>query len=443
MMGRAVSDDNAEQLDQQRFREGRTRKVRPSRVSAGLFILTHREFDMTIATHPFDALMNITARPPTVFVRGEGSYLWDDSGKRYLDFIQGWAVNCLGHSPPQIAEALAAQAKLLLTPSPAFYNGPSLKLAKALTDHSCFDQVFFTNSGAEANEGAIKLARKYGALHKNGAYEIVTFEGGFHGRTLATMSASGKKAFEPLFEPKVPGFPKAKLNDLASVKRLINDKTIGVMLEPIQGEAGVWPATDQFLRDLRALTKEHGLLLIFDEIQTGMGRTGKLFHYEHAGIEPDIMTLGKGIGGGVPLAALLATDAASCFEHGDQGGTFNGNPLMCAAGLAVLQCIGTPDFLKSVADTGLFLASELQRISARHGLGEVRGRGLLLALDLKHPIAASIVAQAFEDGVLLNAPRPDALRFMPALNVSKGEIADMIDALDAILSKMGAARRVA
>ncbi len=398
---------------------------------------------MTIATHPFDALMNITARPPTVFVRGEGSYLWDDSGKRYLDFIQGWAVNCLGHSPPQIAEALAAQAKLLLTPSPAFYNGPSLKLAKALTDHSCFDQVFFTNSGAEANEGAIKLARKYGALHKNGAYEIVTFEGGFHGRTLATMSASGKKAFEPLFEPKVPGFPKAKLNDLASVKRLINDKTIGVMLEPIQGEAGVWPATDQFLRELRALTKEHGLLLIFDEIQTGMGRTGKLFHYEHAGIEPDIMTLGKGIGGGVPLAALLATDAASCFEHGDQGGTFNGNPLMCAAGLAVLQCVGTPDFLKSVVDTGLFLASELQRISARHGLGEVRGRGLLLALDLKHPIGASIVAQALADGVLLNSPQPDALRFMPALNVTREEIAVMIDCLDAILTKMGAARRVA
>jgi acetylornithine/N-succinyldiaminopimelate aminotransferase len=398
---------------------------------------------MTIATHPFDALMNITARPPTVFVRGEGSYLWDDSGKRYLDFIQGWAVNCLGHSPPQIAEALAAQAKLLLTPSPAFYNGPSLKLAKALTDHSCFDQVFFTNSGAEANEGAIKLARKYGALHKNGAYEIITFEGGFHGRTLATMSASGKKAFEPLFEPKVPGFPKAKLNDLASVKRLINAKTIGVMLEPIQGEAGVWPATDQFLHELRALTKEHGLLLIFDEIQTGMGRTGKLFHYEHAGIEPDIMTLGKGIGGGVPLAALLATDAASCFEHGDQGGTFNGNPLMCAAGLAVLQCVGAPDFLKSVADTGLFLASELQRISARHGLGEVRGRGLLLALDLKHPIGASIVAQALADGVLLNSPQPDALRFMPALNVTREEITEMIEGLDAILTKMGAARRVA
>jgi len=398
---------------------------------------------MTIATHPFDALMDITVRPPAVFVRGEGSWLWDDTGKRYLDFVQGWAVNCLGHSPLCIADALAAQSKLLLTPSPAFYNAPSLKLAQALVANSCFDQVFFANSGAEANEGAIKLARKYGALHKNGAHEIISFAGGFHGRTLATMSASGKKAFEPLFEPKVPGFRKAQLNDVGSVERLINNKTVAVMLEPIQGEAGVWPATDQFLQQLRALTTQHGLLLIFDEIQTGMGRTGKLFHYEHAGIEPDIMTLGKGIGGGVPLAALLATEQASCFEHGDQGGTFNGNPLMCAAGLAVLEQVVTPKFLQATVETGLYLESELQRLSARHGLGEVRGRGLLLALDLKLPIGASIVAQAFEQGLLLNSPQPDALRFMPALNVSREEIDAMIDGLDGILTKAGAARLVA
>src|SRR3954471_5240387 len=246
---------------------------------------------MTNTTDPFEALMDITARPQAVFVRGEGGYLWDDSGKRYLDFVQGWAVNCLGHSPKLIADALAAQAKLLLTPSPAFYNGPSLALAKALVDRSCFDQVFFANSGGEANEGAIKLARKYGALHKNGAYEIITFEGGFQGRTLATMSASGKKAFEPLFEPKVPGFPKARLNDIGSVEALISDKTVAIMLEPIQGEAGVWPATDKFLQQLQTLTTKQGLLLIVDEIQTGMGRTGKLFDYEHADILPDIMTL--------------------------------------------------------------------------------------------------------------------------------------------------------
>jgi acetylornithine/N-succinyldiaminopimelate aminotransferase len=398
---------------------------------------------MTIAAHPFDALMDITARPKVVFVRGEGSWLWDDTGKRYLDFIQGWAVNCLGHSPPVVAEALSAQAKRLITPSPAYYNDASLKLANALVAQSCFDQVFFANSGAEANEGAIKLARKYGALHRNGAYEIITFEGGFHGRTLATMSASGKKAFEPLFEPKVKGFRKAQLNDLASVKQLINANTVAIMLEPIQGEAGVWSATDQFLRELRALTTEHDLLLIFDEIQTGMGRTGKLFHYQHAEIEPDIMTLGKGIGGGVPLAALLATEQASCFEHGDQGGTFNGNPLMCAAGSAVLAEVSKPEFLKAAADAGLFLESELQKLSARHGLGEVRGRGLLLALDLKLPIGPALVAQALPAGLLLNSPQPDALRFMPALNVTRAEISEMIDGLDAILTKAGAARRVA
>ncbi|WP_316158819.1 MULTISPECIES: acetylornithine transaminase [unclassified Bradyrhizobium] len=398
---------------------------------------------MLTASHPYDALMEITARPRTVFVQGKGSWLWDDDGKRYLDFIQGWAVNSLGHAPLELASALASQAARLITPSPAYFNDTSLQFAKALVDRSCFDQVFFTNSGAEANEGAIKLARKYGALRKNGAYEIITFEGGFHGRTLATMSASGKKAFEPLFEPKVPGFPKARLNDIASVEALISDKTVAIMLEPIQGEAGVWPATDSFLQQLRALTTRHGLLLIVDEIQTGMGRTGKLFGYEHADVLPDIMTLGKGIGGGVPLAALLATDAASCFEHGDQGGTFNGNPLMCAAGLAVLDVIEKPEFLKAVADNGIYLESELQRISARHGLGEARGRGLLLALDVIRPIAPAIVAHAFELGLLLNAPRPDALRFMPALNVTRDEIAAMIDTLDGILTEVGAARCVA
>jgi acetylornithine/N-succinyldiaminopimelate aminotransferase len=397
---------------------------------------------MNIAVDPFDALMEFTARPPLVFTRGQGSWLWDSAGKRYLDFIQGWAVNSFGHAPPLIAHALTEQAQLLLTPSPAYHNVPSLELAKALVANSTFDQVLFANSGSEANEAAIKLARKYGDLYRNGAYEIITFEGGFHGRTLAAMSASGKKAFEPLFEPKVPGFPKAKLNDIDSVKRLIGDNTVAVMLEPIQGEAGVWPATDAFLQELRALTHAHGLLLIFDEIQTGMGRTGKLFHYQHTGVTPDIMTLGKGIGGGVPLAAVLATDAVSCFEHGDQGGTYNGNPLMCAVGLAVTQAVAQPGFLKSVTETGNHLAGELQRISARHGLGEVRGRGLLLALDLKLPIAGTIVALALEGGLLLNAPRPDTLRFMPALNVTPAEIAEMITRLDAILGKLGAARRV-
>jgi acetylornithine/N-succinyldiaminopimelate aminotransferase len=391
---------------------------------------------MNIHTYATHTLMEITARPSTVFVKGEGSWLWDHNGKRYLDFVQGWAVNCLGHSPAAVADAISRQARELITPSPAYYNNIAIELAARLTKLSGLDQVFFTNCGAEANEGAIKLARKYGALHRDGAYEIVTFDGAFHGRTLATMSASGKKAFEPLFEPKVPGFPKAQLNDMDSVRRCIGPKTVAIMIEPIQGEAGVLPATDQFLRELRSFTQERGLLLILDEIQTGIGRTGKMFHYEHVWIKPDVLTLGKGLGGGVPLAALLATKAASCFAHGDQGGTFNGNPLMCAAGIAVLGEVSPESFLGSVTEKGEVLTASLADLAKRYRLGEMRGRGLLQALALGKPVAAKITAKAFEAGLLLNAPQPDSLRFMPSLTVAQSEIEQMVAILDEILRDM-------
>ena len=391
---------------------------------------------MTTTALPTHALMNITSRPPSVFVKGKGSYLWDIDAKRYLDFVQGWAVNCLGHSPAVISDTISRQAQTLLTPSPAYYNDTAIELAQRLVQLSGLAQVFFTNSGAEANEGAIKLARKFGAKHRGGAYEIITFDGGFHGRTLAAMSASGKAAFEPLFEPKVPGFPKARLNDLASVEGLIGPKTVAVMLEPIQGEAGVFPASDGFLRALRSLTAKHGLLLILDEIQTGIGRTGRMFHYEHVGIHPDILTLGKGIGGGVPLGAVLASEAASCFEHGDQGGTYNGNPLMCAVGLAVLAEVGRQGFLEGVAESGRLLERTLLGLAGRHGLGEVRGRGLLQALDLGRPVAVAVAARAFEAGLLVNAPRADALRLMPALNVTRGEIEEMARILDGVLERV-------
>jgi acetylornithine/N-succinyldiaminopimelate aminotransferase len=377
--------------------------------------------------------MDITHRPASVFVKGDGSWLWDQAGKRYLDFVQGWAVNCLGHSPNVIANALQSQAQRLITPSPAYYNDQGLALAEKLAKLSGLDQVFFANSGAEANEGAIKLARKYGARHRDGAWRIVTFDGGFHGRTLATMSASGKKAFEPLFEPKVPGFDKAKLNDMASVVKLTGPETVAIMLEPIQGEAGVMPATDGFLRELRGFTEARGLLLILDEIQTGIGRTGKLFHYQHAGIEPDILTLGKGLGGGVPLSALLASSKASCFEHGDQGGTFNGNPLMCAVGSAVLETVAAPGFLARVVAASKLLTTELEGLSRRYRLGGVRGRGLLQALDLGRPAGPAIVAAAFESGLLINSPRPDTLRFMPSLTVGNDEIEAMIELLDSAI----------
>ncbi len=391
---------------------------------------------MELEDFPLHALMEITSRPRLVFVRGEGSWIWDHTGRKYLDFVQGWAVNSLGHSPRAIAEALAAQAATLVNPSPAFWNAPSARLAKQLVDHSCFQRVFFTNSGAEANEGAIKLARKWGAKFRDGAYEIVTFDHAFHGRTLATMAASGKAGWDALFEPKVPGFPKAQLNDLASVERVVGARTVAVMLEPIQGEAGVLMATDGFLRDLRELTSARQLLLIVDEIQTGMGRTGRLFGYEHSGIEPDIMTLGKGIGGGVPLAALLAKEEVCCFDHGDQGGTFNGNPLMTAVGCAVMDALLAPGFLESVTQRGRELTDGLKELSAKHSLGEVRGRGLLVALDLGRPVGAKVVDAAREAGLLLNSPRPATLRFMPALTISAGEIHAMLATLDEVLGQV-------
>jgi len=390
---------------------------------------------MNFTDFPAQTLMEITARPPLVFVRGEGSWLWDHAGKRYLDFVQGWAVNCLGHSPKLIANVLIEQSRKLITPSPAFYNEPSILLAQRIVKHSGFHRVFFTNSGAEANEGAIKLARKWGTKNKGGAYEIITFEDAFHGRTLATMSASGKPQFKDLFEPKVPGFPKARLNDLGSVEKLITDKTVGIMLEPIQGESGVVIATDAFLRDLRELSRKRGLLLIVDEIQTGVGRTGRLWGYEHAGIAPDIMTLGKGLGGGVPLAALVATEAVSCFEHGDQGGTFNGNPLMTAVGCAVMDVMVSPGFLETVTARGAYLMKGLAALSARKGLGEVRGRGLLVALDLKRDIGSKVSDLARDNGLLLNSPRPNLLRFMPALNLSQDEIDAMLGMLETALER--------
>lgn len=384
------------------------------------------------------SLMFITPRPEILFERGAGSWLHDAEGKAYLDFVQGWAVNCLGHAPVEIRDALVAQAGKLINPSPAFYNGPMIELAGLLTRHSCFDRVFFANTGAEANEGAIKLARKWGRLHRNGAYQIITFEHSFHGRTLATMSASGKPGWDTLYAPQVPGFPKAKLNDLASVEALIGADTVAVMLEPVQGEGGVIPAEPEFLRGLRELTRAHGILLIVDEVQSGMGRTGRLFAHQHAGIEPDIMTLAKGIGGGVPLAALLSTEAVACFEAGDQGGTYNGNPLMTAAGVAVLRRLLEPGFLEGVVARGEYLASRLRELIQRHGLKGERGSGLLRALVLDDDRAPDIVKAALVAepvGLLLNAPRPNLLRFMPALTVTEAEIDQMCDILDRLLAR--------
>ena len=388
-----------------------------------------------IDTH---AVMFITQRPDVIMVEGKGSWLTDNNGKRYLDFLQGWAVNCLGHSNAGMIEALNAQAKKLINPSPAFYNEPMIGLSNLLTENSCFDKVFFANSGAEANEGAIKLARKWGQLHKNGAFEIITFDHSFHGRTIATMSASGKPGWDTMFAPQVAGFPKADLNDLDSVKKLVTDKTVAVMLEPVQGEGGVIPSTKEFMLELRKFTKENNILLIADEVQAGCGRTGTLFAYQQYGIEPDIMTLGKGIGGGVPLAALMATNAAACFVPGDQGGTYNGNPLMTAVGISVIEQLLAPGFLDSVKAKGELLKSELLKLVVEFNLEGERGEGLLRALMLGKDTGGKLVELARDrspEGLLINSPRPNLLRFMPALNVSEAEILQMCGMLRELLKQ--------
>jgi len=380
-------------------------------------------------SHDLRRIMKVADRPPLVMVEGKGSWLWDSEGRKYLDFVQGWAVNCLGHSPDIILDALNDQARRLLNCSPAYYNEPMARLATLIADSTGLDEVFLCNSGAEANEGAIKLARKWGSRHRGGAFEIVTMEHGFHGRTLATMAASGKPGWDTLFRPKVPGFPKVPLGDLEAVRKAVTPETVAVMLEPIQGEAGVFVAADDWLRDLRKLTRDLGILLILDEIQTGIGRTGRMYGYEHAGIEPDIVTLGKGLGGGTPIAALVASAGASVFEYGDQGGTFNGNALMAAVGCAVVTAVRAPGFLDSVATSGRYLAERLGALAAELGHGEVRGRGLLVALQLQGRDATKVARAALDRGLLINAPRPDTLRFMPSLTVSRDEIDGMLERL--------------
>jgi acetylornithine/N-succinyldiaminopimelate aminotransferase len=379
----------------------------------------------------------VTARRPTaVMTKGEGSWLFDCEGRRYLDFVQGWAVNCLGHSPSLLRDTIARQAGELLNCGPGFFNARAAEAAELIARHSFGDRVFFANSGAEANEGAIKLARKWG--QKRGAHEIITMEGGFHGRTLATMSATGKPQWKDLFEPKVAGFVKVPLNDIAAVEAAITPQTVAVMLELVQGESGVWPASTEFLARLRELTQRRGLLLIVDEIQTGVGRTGALFAYQDSGIEPDIMTLGKGLGGGLPAAALVTTQKFCVFEPGDQGGTFNGGALICAAISAIVAAVAQPVFLAQVRQSGALLSQRLRELSAKHGLGEVRGRGLLIALELKGVVGSAVVRAALDRGLLLNAPREDTLRFMPALNVTASEIEQAVALLDEAISASAA-----
>jgi acetylornithine/N-succinyldiaminopimelate aminotransferase len=379
------------------------------------------------------ALMQLVDRPPSAMLRGRGSYLWDERGTRYLDFVQGWAVNCLGHSPQLIKSAIEAQLERVINVGPAYHNQPALLLAEQLAKTSQLERVFFLCTGAEANEGAVKLARKWGQKHKGGAYEVITTGESFHGRTLAMMAASGKPGFDSLFPPAVPGFRKVPFGDIEAVTAALSDATVAVMVEPIQGEAGVVLPPAGYLQALRTLCDHRGLLLIADEIQTGIARTGPLYAHQADGVLPDIMTLGKGLGGGLPLSALLCRDQVACFEPGDQGGTFAAHALLCAVGLAVLEHVNEPAEVTRRAARAALLAQSLGQLAARHGLA-LRGRGFLWALVLPEERAKSVRERAFDNGLLLNAARPNVLRLMPSLEVSSAEIAEMAELLSRALS---------
>ena len=376
--------------------------------------------------------MSCFRRQPMVLVRGEGTRIWDDTGKEYLDFVAGWAVDNLGHSHPAIADAVAEQARVLVQTSNQFYTVPQLELAEVLVENSCLDRVFFGNSGAEANEGAVKLARKYGKLHRNGAYEVITAGNSFHGRTLATWSATGKPHDEDPFQPLPVGFVHVPYGDLDAITGVTTDRTAAVMLEPVQGEGGVNIPPPGYLKAVRQWCDEKGLLLILDEVQTGLGRLGTLFGYEQFDIEPDVMTLAKGLGGGVPIGAFMTTEAAAVLEPGDHGSTFGGNPLACAAANASTRFMIEHNVPENARKMGAALGERLTGIMERQdSVKAVRGMGLLHAVDFTSEISAGVLAACNEGGLLLNAISPTTIRLMPPLTVTEDEVATAMDRLEA------------
>jgi acetylornithine/N-succinyldiaminopimelate aminotransferase len=373
---------------------------------------------------------------PLTLVRGQGARVWDSEGKEYLDFVAGSAVNSLGHCHPVVVKALTGQAKTLIHTSNLFYIIPQVQLAELLVENSCFDRVFFCNSGAEANEGAIKLARRYGKLHLNGAYEIITTRGSFHGRTLATVAATGQDRHQQPYIPLPDGFVQVDYDDIEAIKAATTSQTCAVMVEPIQGEGGVNVPGDGYLKEIRAWCDEKGILFILDEIQTGIGRLGSLFGYEQYGVEPDILTLAKGLGSGVPIGALLAKERASVFVPGDHGSTFGGNPLVCAVGLATLKFIIDNDIPNKVKEVGQYFVAGLEKLKARFDfIVEIRGRGLLLALGFNDDIAEELVLACLKEGLLVNPVKPNALRFMPPLIITEKDVDEALGILETVLSR--------
>jgi acetylornithine aminotransferase/acetylornithine/N-succinyldiaminopimelate aminotransferase len=380
--------------------------------------------------------MSTFKRMPVTLVKGKGVRVWDENGKEYLDFTAGWGVNSLGHCHPAVVGAIAEQAKTLIQASNQFYTIPQLQLAGLLIENSCLDRVFFCNSGAEANEGAVKLARRYGKLHLDGAYKVITALNSFHGRTLAMTAATGQHKFHEPYTPVPGGFVHVEYNNVGAIKKATTAQICAVMLEPIQGEGGVNVPGDDYLKAVRDWCDRKGILLILDEVQTGIGRIGTLFGYEQFGIEPDIITLAKGLGGGIPIGAFLAKEKAAVFAPGEHGSTFGGNPLACAAGYATLKFVIKNDIPSKVKRNGAYLIAQLNRLKSKYDfIVEVRGRGLLAAIQFNSDLTDKIVKSCLERGLLLNPVKPNAIRFMPPLTIAKKDIDAAISILDKALAK--------
>jgi len=374
-------------------------------------------------------------RQPVVLVKGSGARVWDSEGKEYLDFVAGIAVCSLGHSNPKVVAALQKQAELLTHVSNLYYTEPQIRLAGMLVENSFADKVFFCNSGAEANEAAIKLARKYAYDNPKGdRYEIITMRGSFHGRTLAAITATAQEKFHVGFAPLPEGFRYVPFNDIRALEKAIRKKTCAVMVEPIQGESGVQMPSPGYLKGVRQICDDRGLLLILDEVQTGMGRTGKLFAHEHFGIKPDIMTLAKALGNGYPLGALLTTDrVASAFGPGTHASTFGGNPLGMAAGVAVLRALLEDGILDNCREVGAYLRERLGELKKKHFMiQEVRGMGLMVGMDLTID-GAAIVQRCLERGLLINCAGEHILRFVPPLTISRDDVDRAVKILDEAL----------
>lgn len=376
----------------------------------------------------------VFSRYPIVLDHGEGSYVWDVNGRKYLDALGGIAVNVLGHNYAPLVEAIAEQAKCLIHVSNLYYTEPQADAAAKLSALTVGGKVFFGNSGAEANEGAIKAARKYGHTVHPEKSQIITALGSFHGRTLATLTATGQEKFHKGFEPLPQGFDYVPFNDIAALEARMSENTAAVMLEPIQGEGGVRTPADGYLQQVRALCDKYDALLIFDEIQTGMGRTGSFYAYESCGVTPDIVTLAKGLAGGVPIGAFIVTEkVAAAFHAGDHGSTFGGNPLACAAANVVLDAVANDNFLAGVRGVGAHFKQALTDLQSKYPahIAEVRGAGLILGMEMqRNEDAAAIARRMLEQGVIINCTAGNVLRFIPPLIFTKNEVDELIRVLD-------------